>query len=155
MLQREQRVLCVKSVIGRLSIKKLHIVWSFLKAWDDLANLISEPDCERITDVFDDKKTDKNTKNRHLTESFHEAHTHPPENETDKESCEITIPDSWPCFAEPELQRSVHIFSVVEKVSYTFEEENIRVNGNAKRENNTSNTRESECYTHDSHKTKE
>jgi hypothetical protein len=59
-----------------------------------LTNFISEPNGERVTDVFDDKKTDKNTENSHLTESFHEAHSHPPENETDKEPCEITIPDS-------------------------------------------------------------
>lgn len=57
-----------------------------------LANLISEPDSERVADVFDDEKTDENTEDSHLTESFYQAHTHPPKDDTHQKTSKVTIP---------------------------------------------------------------
>jgi hypothetical protein len=58
-----------------------------------LSYLISEPDSERITDVFDDEEADNNTEYSHLPESFYKTHAHPPEDETNKESRQVTIPN--------------------------------------------------------------
>ena len=67
-------------------------MWSFLIFRSELANLISEPDSEGVTDVFDDEKTDKDTENSHLTESFHQAHTHPPKDDAHKKTSKIAVP---------------------------------------------------------------
>ena len=90
-----------------------------------LAYFISEPDSERITDISDNDQAHDDTNNCHLSKSFYETDTHPPEDKSNKQSCDVAIPDSSPCFTETELERSFHIFTVFEKVSDTFEEEDI------------------------------
>jgi hypothetical protein len=64
-----------------------------LSSVDILADFISQPDSERITDIADDYKTHNNTEDGHLAESFHEADAHPPENETDEEASYVAVPD--------------------------------------------------------------
>lgn len=57
-----------------------------------LTYLISEPNRERITDISDDDKTDYDTEDGHLSESFYETHAHPPQYETDQKTGDMTIP---------------------------------------------------------------
>ena len=120
-----------------------------------LSNFISEPDSERIADVFDDDKTHDNTQDGHLPEAFYETYPHPPENETDEETSEITVPHCCPCFLETELERCLHILPMIEEVTDTFEEENIAINRYTDRENYTSNTGECQGDTHESHESEE
>ena len=87
-----RRVLQQESLLGTAHQKTPHL-WIFLIInRKSLPNLVSEPDSERVANKFDDKKTDKNAENGHLTESFYKAHTHPPEDKTNQESREVTVP---------------------------------------------------------------
>lgn len=42
--------------------------------------------------MLHDEETHDDTEYSHLSEALYEADTHPPEDETDKEASEITIP---------------------------------------------------------------
>lgn len=82
----------MRGVIGNEYIKKLHEKWSFFNVFD-LANLISQPDSKRITDISYDDETDDDTEDSHLSETFYETDTHPPEYETNEKTSEMTIPN--------------------------------------------------------------
>jgi len=78
------------------------------------------PDSERITDIFDDKETDQDAQNGHLTKPFYQAHAHPPEDDTDEKSGDITVPYCCPRTFKTETKRIFHIFTLSKVVFDTL-----------------------------------
>lgn len=78
----------------------------------------------------DNEETNNDSENSHLSKSFNETDTEPPENDTHEQTGEITIPDRCPCTFKSKTKGCFHIFSTIEVILDTFEEKDISINSN-------------------------